>query len=115
MVIHIVEPGDTVYALAVRYGVPMSRILEDNGLTPGETLVVGQALVIRAPSLTHTVRSGDTLWALSRRYGVPLRQLWRNNIALEGGDLLFPGQSLVIRYRGQEGRAPLSVLGYAYP
>ena len=115
MVIHIVGPGDTVYALAVRYGVPMSRILEDNGLTPGETLVVGQALAVRVPSLTHTVRSGDTLWALSRRYGVPLRQLWRNNIALEGGDLLFPGQSLVIRYRGQEDRAPLSVLGYAYP
>ena len=88
MTIHIVAPGDSIYSIAVRYGVSMSRLMEDNGLSPAQTLVVGQALVVQRPALTHTVVAGDTLWHIAEMHGISLRQLWRNNPALEGGSLI---------------------------
>ena len=32
MDIHVVRPGDTLYELAYQYGVPMSRLIQDNQL-----------------------------------------------------------------------------------
>jgi len=73
-----------------------------------------QTLVIRYPLQVHTVRRGETLLAISRQYGISIRQLQRNNPVLEGGIQLFPGQSIVIRYRATPS-VPLWVNGYAYP
>lgn len=114
MVIHIVRPGDSVYALALEYGVPMSQIVADNGLSAAAQLTEGQALVIQFPRQVHTVALGESLSAISRRYGVSLRQLYRNNPILEGRPLLYPGQTLVISYQGEK-EGTLSVNGYAYP
>ena len=61
MEIHVVKPGETLYSVALRYGVPMSQLINDNQLIDPSRLVVGQTLVIQYPLLTHTVRSGDTL------------------------------------------------------
>lgn len=114
MIIHTVVSGDSIYSIARKYSVNMSRIIEDNQLDPGQTLVVGQTLVIRIPESTYTVQPGDTLWKIATRNGLSLRQLYRRNPALQGNSLIFPGQTLVLRYR-QDAAAPLSVLGYAYP
>ena len=84
MDIHVVRPGDTLYELAYQYGVPMSRLIQDNQLPDPSQLVVGQTLVIQYPRSTYTVRSGDTLFSIARNAGVPLRQLLRNNPGLEG-------------------------------
>ena len=56
MEIHVVRPEDSLYSIALEYGVPMSQIALDNGLERPERLVAGQALVIRFPRVTHTVR-----------------------------------------------------------
>ena len=114
MDIHVVRPGDTLYELAYQYGVPMSRLIQDNQLPDPSQLVVGQTLVIQYPRSTYTVRSGDTLFSIARNAGVPLRQLLRNNPGLEGGDRIYPGQELVLTYQ-QEKQGVLSVNGYAYP
>lgn len=45
-----VKPGDTVQALARRYGVPESNLLSANGMSPGAQPSVGQNLVIPAYS-----------------------------------------------------------------
>ena len=34
MLIHVVKPGDTVYSIALEYGIPMSQLILDNGLEP---------------------------------------------------------------------------------
>lgn len=115
MVIHVVRPGESVYGIALEYGVPMSQIVEDNELTRAARLVVGQALVIRFPRQVHTVRPGETLNSVARQYGLTLRQLYRNNPILGGEPVLYPGQTLVISYAGEEKRGTLSVNGYAYP
>ena len=114
MDIHVVRKGETLYTIALQYGVPMSRLIADNMLPDPSRLVVGQTLVIRYPSRTHTVRPGETLAAVSRQYGVSIRQLQRNNPALEGGTLIYPGQTLVIHYQDAS-QIPLFVNGYAYP
>ena len=112
MDIHVVRPGDTLYELAYQYGVPMSRLIQDNQLPDPSQLVVGQTLVIQYPRSTYTVRSGDTLFSIARNAGVPLRQLLRNNPGLEGGDRIYSGQELVLTYQ-QEKQGVLSVNGYA--
>lgn len=114
MVIHVVQAGETVYALSREYGVPASQIVIDNGLTSDSRLAVGQALVIQFPLQVHTVRPGESLTGIARRYGISLRQMYRNNPVLGGESALWPGQTLVISYRGEK-EGTLSVNGYAYP
>lgn len=114
MVIHVVTPGDTLFSIASAYGVPLSLLAIDNGLSPPYRLAAGQALVVQFPSLTHTVRPGETLSAIALRYGLSLRQLLRNNPVVGGGSLIYPGQTLVISFQGEKLGA-LTVNGYAYP
>lgn len=115
MVIHVVQPGETAYGIAQAYGVPVSLLVRDNGLTQPDRLAVGQALVVRFPQLLHTVQQGETLFSISRRYGVPLRLLFQYNPGLGGSDRLYPGQLLVLAYRDATAGPPVAVNGYAYP
>ncbi len=114
MDIHIVAAGETVYSIARQYGIPLSQLTVDNGLSPPFRLAVGQALVILFPEKVHTVEEGDTVTGLARQYGLSVRQLYRNNPALGGEPVLYPGQTVVISYKGEK-TGSLSVNGYAYP
>lgn len=110
----MVQPGDTLYGIALAYGVPMSQILLDNALTAPQQLVPGQALVIRFPLRTHTVLPGETLSSISRTYAIDLRELYRNNPILGGRPEVWPGETLVLSYRQTPGPAILTN-AYAYP
>ena len=114
MDIHVVRKGDTLYSIALQYGVSMSRLISDNQLPDPSRLVIGQTIVIRVPRQTHTVRPGETLTSIARQYNLSLRQLQRNNPVLEGGERIYPGQTLVISYEDTP-ELPLSVNAYAYP
>ena len=114
MDIHVVQPGDTLYALAQQYRVPMARLLLDNRLPDPSRLVVGEALVIQYPEETLMLLPGETLAQAARRGRISLRQLLRNNPQLEGGSNFFPGQELVLSFR-QKKEGVLSVGGDAYP
>lgn len=114
MVIHIVQAGETAFSIARQYGIPFSQLMVDNSLAEPYRLAVGQALVIQFPGQVHTVQEGDTVQGLSRRYGISVRELYRNNPILGGEAFLYPGQTIVISYRGER-EGTLSVNGYAYP
>lgn len=114
MDIHVVQPGDTMYRLAQQYGVPMERLLQDNQLENPSQLVVGQTIVVQYPELTHTVRAGDSLYAIAQMHNTTVAQLLRNNPALQGRDLIYPGQVIVVKYASRP-RGPLTVNAYAYP
>ena len=114
MDIHVVKPGDTLYAVSLQYGVPMSQLINDNQLSDPSRLVVGQTLVIQYPLLTHTVRPGDTLASIAASHGTTVRQLLRNNPILGGDSRVTPGQILTVSFR-QERLGTLSVNGYAEP
>lgn len=114
MLIHIVKSGDTLWSIARRYGVSVSRIQSDNGLTSGQILVIGQALIITLPSITHTVRRGDTLSSIAAAHGITLIELIQNNPELIFNNTICPGQQLTIAFRGGKIRE-IAVKGYAYP
>ena len=114
MDIHVVQPGETLYSIAGRYGADPRLLRELNGVPGDGALAVGQTLVIRPVDTFHIVQPGDTLSGVARAYGVTQRQLYRRNYWLGGRPTLYAGQSLVIAYGG----APLSQThtnGYAYP
>jgi LysM repeat protein len=126
---HIVQPGENLYRIALRYSTTAMALAEANGITHPAQVYVGQALVIpggtaadipsptataqptSAPepaptstptptTSTHTVQRGETLSAIARRYGVSVQALvWTNNIA--NPSLILPGQVLVIPGAGR--------------
>ncbi len=114
MDIHVVQPGDTMYRLAQQYGVPMERLLQDNQLPDPSQLVVGQAIVVQYPELTHTVRAGDSLYSIAQMHNTTAAQLLRNNPALQGRDLIYPGQTIVVKFASKP-RGSLTANAYAYP
>ncbi len=114
MDIHVVQPGDSMYQLAQQYGVPMERLLQDNQLPNPSQLVVGQTIVVQYPELTHTVKAGDSLYSIAQMHSTTAVQLLRNNPSLQGRDLLYPGQVIVVKYASRP-QGTLTVNSYAYP
>jgi LysM repeat protein len=46
---HIVKAGDTLFALALQYGVPVDQIMALNGLEPDSRIALGRELIIALP------------------------------------------------------------------
>jgi len=74
----IAQVGDTVYAIASRFGVPVRDLIQTNFLLPPYTVRPGQLLKLPKPG-EHVVASGDTLYGISRQYGVDMTSLARIN------------------------------------
>lgn len=94
---YIVQPGDSLWLIAQRYGTTVDAIRRLNGLT-GTLIDVGQVLKIPSsnsrPYIEYTVRPGDTLWLISRRYNTTVDDIKRLNGLTS--DLLSIGQILRI-------------------
>lgn len=91
---YVVRPGDTIFTISRRSGVPTRALIDANRLAPPYALEAGTRLSIPAVR-THEVRAGDTASQIARRYGVPLRELVRVN-AIEPPFVIRVGQRLAI-------------------
>ena len=107
MVIHIVEPGETVYSIAEMYGITPYSLIEDNGLTDPAAILPGQALAILFPAQMHTVQEGETLDSIAAQYNVSTFALMQNNPSLGGRTEVRPGQQLVISFEAETLRSIL--------
>ncbi len=114
MEIHVVSRGETLYRIADFYGTTVSRIVQDNGLSSDDPLVVGQALLILIPAEIHTVSVGETLFGIAVQNDTSVMHLIQNNPSLAQNTTLRPGERIVVRY-DVESAGPISVSGYAYP
>lgn len=114
MDIYVVKEGDTLVAIASRYGVSVERLIYDNQLNPDGTLTPGQALLILIPTVIHRVRQEETTFSIAQLYGIPVRQIYQNNPYLINMPYLIVGETLVISY-DQEPIAQMEATGYAYP
>ena len=90
---YVVKPGDTLAAVADRYGIPLSYLVASNGLSAPSVLHPGQELVLPQGGVLHTVRAGQTLADLAATYGVSQEAIRKAN-GLSGKPL--PGQRLFI-------------------
>lgn len=107
---HVVQPGDTLWALASRYGVSVDAIARANTLPDVDRLRLGQRLTIpvagsrRATGGTqravvfqqYEVREGDTLWDLARRHAMRVEDLAAQN-GIEVESTLRIGQILKVK------------------
>ncbi|HVG81143.1 MAG TPA: LysM peptidoglycan-binding domain-containing protein, partial [Methylomirabilota bacterium] len=73
-IMHRVQSGETVYAVAERYRVPVRSVIDLNRLQPPYRLIPGQPILVPAPR-EHRVAAGDTVYGISRRYGVDMSAL----------------------------------------
>jgi murein DD-endopeptidase MepM/ murein hydrolase activator NlpD len=104
-----VAPGDTVYAIARRYGVAMRDVIDANRLEAPFLLQVGQSLKLPPPRV-YVVAAGDTVFSISRRFGVDMRTLVSMN-KLRAPYQVAAGQKLSMPVRGApEETAPRTVV-----
>ena len=113
MVIHVVQPGDSLYRIAREHQVPLPLLIAQNELREPYRLTPGQTVVVPQPTQTHTVRQGETLTGIAARYNTTVLALLQNNPQLGGSDRIRAGQLLVISYGPKLGT--FAVNGYAYP
>jgi LysM repeat protein len=122
---YIVQPGDTLFAIAARYGLSVSDLAAANGLNNGYWVYPGQQLVIPtappfpdpsawgergnpaieprfvnfravSPAGNYTVQPGDTLYNIADRYGVAINALQAANNFSDFSRAIYPGQQLCI-------------------
>lgn len=111
MLLHTVQPNETVYTIAQLYNIPVERLLRDNNLPPNYTLNIGQSLIITYPSQTYIVQENDTPQSVADAFGITTLQLLRNNPFLSDRDFLYVGEELVISY---EHKQQIEVNGFAF-
>ncbi|MBJ7222746.1 MULTISPECIES: N-acetylmuramoyl-L-alanine amidase AmiB [unclassified Brenneria] len=107
---HTVVRGETLSAIATRYGVSMASIRELNKLNK-DIVWIGQRLTIpaagakspspvstasakKAAPVKHKVVRGDSLSAIAARYGVSMKEIQQVN-AMNSGNVQL-GQTLII-------------------
>ena len=111
MTIHVVQPGETISSIADYYKMPVTKLIQDNGLEAAANLVLGQTIVIAVPLQVYTVQDGDTLDKIAAEYDVSVMQLLRNNSYLSDREYLYPGDTIVISYDNTKGS--ITTNGYA--
>ena len=102
-VVVTVRSGDSLSAIAAEYGVSVSALMIQNGISDPDRLAIGQELTIPGsmpptstlPPLIVTVVSGDSLSAIAAEYGVTVSALMDEN-GISNPDLLSIGQQLRI-------------------
>ncbi|MHB1296734.1 MAG: LysM peptidoglycan-binding domain-containing protein [Anaerolineae bacterium] len=110
--VHIVQPGETLYAIAKRYNTTVMAIMSANGLS-STYIWAYRALYIPSVSqqgaIIHIVMPGETLYTIAQRHGatVPLIML-ANNLSSYS---IYVYQKLVIPPEGWSGW-PVGSPGY---
>ncbi len=100
--VYVVQMGDTLSAIAGRYGTTVAAIAQRNGLADPSRIYVGQRLIIPvggAPqpggTRIHIVQRGETLSYIAWKYGTTVAAIVQaNNLA--NPSLIYAGQRLVI-------------------
>ena len=102
---YVVQKGDTLYSIALKYGTTTNAIIRKNNLK-NNTLMVGQTLTIPSDvestgdysdmsnSNTYVVQRGDSLYSIANDYNVSVNDL--RNINNLTSDILSVGQVLII-------------------
>jgi LysM repeat protein len=117
---HVVQPGETLFRIALRYGVTVQALSAANNITDPTRIYAGQTLVIpdaaaapaqptaanpapavnpappaNASPVYYTVQVGDTLNIIARKFNITWQDLANANQIADANHIV-PGQQLVI-------------------
>lgn len=100
---YIVQKGDTLYKIALKYNTTIDLLKAENGLS-NNSLKIGQMLKIPSPVedpdngdfLVYVVKSGDTLFSIANAYGTTVNALLSYN-KLSNTNLTVGEQILIPR------------------
>lgn len=77
--LYVVRSGDTVFAIARRFGISQSALVTANNLPASYSIQIGQLLIIPGvPGPTrnsHVVQAQETLYSIARHYGTSVETL----------------------------------------
>lgn len=99
--VYIVQEGDSLWDIAVRFGVSMQDLQSANGITDPNQLTLGASLTIpglagvQGVLITQRVGLGESVQSISRRLGVPVEMLARLNHLISPAEL-YAGATLVV-------------------
>ncbi len=113
MVIHVVQPGETIDSISKYYNIPANRLILENGITNPDNLAIGQTIVIVQPEILYVVQRGDTLESIAQQYRVSPMELLRNNPYLSDREFLYAGETIVISYQTNKTRT-IATIGYTF-
>lgn len=109
---HVIQPGENLYRIALRYGVSVTELAQANSITNQSRILAGQSLIIpglSAPDedadiynpliagmpIIYIVQQGDILSTIAQQYDVTVDQILQAN-NLGNPDQIFSGQELRI-------------------
>ena len=114
--VHVVQRGENLFRIALRYGVTVNALAAANGLSNTSRIYVGQRLTIPtggSPGPTppssgvHIVRPGENLFRIALRYGITSQALAAAN-GIANPNRIYVGQRLVIPGSGTTPPTPPS-------
>jgi len=106
---YIVEDKDTLWSIAINFGVSLNTVLWANNLTKNSVIKPGQKLII--PPVTgviHYVKKGDTISSIAKKYKVKKDEIIAFNEISKPGKI-FIGDILII----PNGKIPANKLNYS--
>lgn len=111
--VHVVQPGENLFRIALRYGLSTGDLARANGISDPSQIYAGQSLVVPSNNpgaddsavvvnpliagtpTTHTIARGENLASIARQYGITVEQLIQiNNIT--NPNLIYAGQQLTV-------------------
>lgn len=98
---YIVQPGDSLYLIAMRFNTTVEAIAAANSITNPSLIYPGQILTVPVPNeppmegFEYIVQPGDSLYEIAMRYDISLRELIQVN-GITAPYIIYPGQSIII-------------------
>jgi lipoprotein-anchoring transpeptidase ErfK/SrfK len=105
--VHVVQSGENLFRIGLRYGVTVDALMAANGLRDTGHIYAGQRLTIPAGNAVsanpapapagglHVVRPGENLFRIALRYGTTAQALAAAN-GIANADHVYTGQRLTI-------------------
>ena len=121
---YTVQRGDTLWAIARRYGTTAEEIAEINNISNPNLIYPGQQLKIPTNSTTqgeetrgtgdiiYTVQRGDTLSKIAREYNVTVAHIVELN-DISNPNLIYPGEKLRITESDVTNLSPIPKNNYS--
>jgi murein DD-endopeptidase MepM/ murein hydrolase activator NlpD len=111
--IHVVQRGETLYRIAMEYGLPVTELAQLNGIQNVANIQVGQRLLVpvlpghvtmQAAAFSHVVQPGETLRSIAELYNIETATLAELN-SIDNPDAIYVGQALSVQIAPQSAPA----------